>query len=566
MVWGQNPVATCNDGNHGHWIIECVKRGSKLVVIDPVYTWLASRACLWLQIRPGTDGALALGMLNVIINEELYDRQFVDKWTYGFEQLKKRVQEYPPSKVAEITWVPEEKIKEAARLFARSKPAALQWGVPVDMAPEGMTVATAISYLWVLTGNVDNPGGMAIVKNAFGVTPYPMSQEAVMEMYGDAMPKEQLAKKVGSDRFPVTREFHWRAHADSVVDQMISSKPYPLKGAWIAATNFLSGASDPKLWYKAFNQTEFNVVVDLFMTPTAAALADVVLPAATFLEREGIRAWWTPLCSQEKTIEVGECKSDAEICFEMARKVNKDFKWRDMEQLQRYYLRDSGVTLEELRNKSWVVPPEDHPTSPYYRHERGLLRPDGKPGFNTPTGKVELYSTHFERWGYDPLPYYVEPTLSPVSSPELYEKYPLILTTGSRTISFFHSEHRQIESLRRMDPYPLLEINAETAQKLGIEDGDWIWVENHLGKCKFKAKYRLGIHPSVVSAQHSWWFPEKGPDELFGVYDSNVNLLIPSNIYSKTGFGGSQMKSIICKVYKAESGIEGILGEAKYNE
>lgn len=558
VVWGQNPVSTCNDGNHGHWIIHCAEMGSKLLVIDPAYTWLASRAKLWLQLRPGTDGALALGMLNVIINEELYDKEFVEKWTYGFDKLKERVQEYPVEKCAEITRVPADKIREAARMIANSKPCALQWGVPVDMAPEGLTVATAISYLWVLTGNVDNPGGMAIIKNAFGVNPYPMSQEAVMSMYGDAMPQSQIDKKIGSDVYPITKEFHWRAHADLLVDAMYTGKPYPVKGAWIAGTNFVSGACNPKYWTEAFNKNEFNVVVDLFKTPTVMALADVVLPAATFPEREGVRAWWSPLCAQVKAVSVGECKSDAEICFELAKRFNKNFKWNTMEDLLRFYLKDSGFTLEELRERSWITPPKGHPTAPYYRYERGLLRPDGKPGFNTPTGKIELYSTHFERWGYDPLPSYTEPLYSPVSTPELAKEYPLILCTGNRVPNFFHSEHRQIRSLRNIEPVPKCEMNPEKAKELGIKDGDWVWVENQLGRVKFQAKTRFGMMKDVVMCQHSWWFPEKGPETWYGAFDSNINLLIPNDVYSKTGYGGSHMKSLLCKVYKAESGIEGI--------
>ena len=561
MVWGQNPVATCNDGNHGHWIIHCLKRGSQVITIDPSYSWLASRSKLWLQLRPGTDGALALGMLNVIINEELYDRAFVEKWTYGFDKLRERVQEYPPHKVAEITWVPEQKIIDAARLYATSKPAALQWGVPVDMAPEGLTVATAVSYLWVITGNVDNPGGMAVLRNAFGVTPYPMSQESIRAMYGYMMPASQYAKKIGSERFPATKEFHWRAHADTVVDQMLSGKPYPLKGSWVAGTNPVMGASDPKKWLKAFGSMEFNVVVDLFMTPTAMAWADVVLPAATFPEREGIRAWWTPLSFQEKAVTVDECKSDAEIAFDLGRRFNPDFRYESMEELLRFYLEASGITLEELKEKKWILPPEGNPTAPYYRHERGLLRPDGRPGFNTPTGKVELYSTTYERWGYDPLPSYTEPAFSPYSRPDLARDYPLILTTGARTIAFFHSEHRQVDSMRRLEPVPRVKLHPDTAHGLGIGDGDWVWIESPHGRCKMKARLTRTLHPKVVEAPHSWWLPEKGPESWYGAWDANINLLVPSDLYSKTGFGGSQMKSLLCKIYRAESGIEGIREE-----
>lgn len=561
MVWGQNPVATCNDGSHGHWIIHCMKRGSELIVIDPVYTWLASRAKLWLQIRPGTDGALALGMLNVIISEGLYNREFVEKWTYGFDELKERVGEYPVERVAEITWVQQEKIVQAARMYASSKPAALQWGVPIDFAPEGLTVATAISYLWAITGNVDNPGGMVILRNAFGITPYPMSQESIRAMYGYMMPEAQYAKKIGSDRFPITRDFHWRAHADSVVDQMLSGKPYPLKSRWTAGTNPLIGASDPKRWLEAFSAMEFNVVVDVFMTPSAQAWADVVLPAATFPEREGIRAWWTPLCYQEKAATVGECKSDAEIAFELGRRFNANFRYESMEDLYRSYLKGSGITLEESKEKRWMLPPEGSRSAPYFRHEKGLLRPDGKPGFNTPTGKVELCSTVYAKWGYDPLPSYTEPTFSPLSRPDLAKDYPLVLSTGARTVAFFHSEHRQIDSMRRIEPVPRLRIHPNTAKPLNIGDGDWVWVESPHGRCRMKARLTTTLDPRVVEAPHSWWFPEKGPETWYGAWDANVNLLIPSGLYSKSGFGGSQMKSLLCRVYRAESGIEGLREE-----
>ncbi|MDP6087823.1 MAG: molybdopterin-dependent oxidoreductase [Nitrospinota bacterium] len=551
MVWGQSPVATCNDGNHGHWIIHCLKRGSKLIVIDPHYTWLASRAAIWLPIRPGADGALALGMLNVIINERLYDEKFVDNWTVGFEELKARVQEYPLERVAEITWVRKELIAEAARLYAKSKSAALQWGVPVDMAAEGFHVALAINHLWCVTGNVENPGGMVVARPAFGVTSYPMTQEAVEAMYGGMMPPEQRAKRIGVDKFPMVKNLHWRAQPDAVIDQIFSGDPYPLKASFIAGTNFVVGAQDPRRWREAFESLDFNVVVDLFMTPTAMALADVVLPAASFPERDGVRAWWSPLTAQGPAIRVAECRSDAEICFALSKRLNDDFRFESLDDLYRFYLKPSGIPLEEVRERSWIMPPAADPSMPYERHERGLLRGDGKPGFATPSGKIELYSSLMERWGYDPLPSYTEPHISPVSRPDLAKDYPLILNTGSRTIAFFHSEHRMISSLRKMNPDPLVEINPETAKEQGIEDGDWVWLENHVGRCKMRAKYSL-VHPRVVMAQHSWWYPEKIGEPDFGAYDSNVNVLIPGGMHSKTGFGGAQVKSLLCRVRKVE--------------
>jgi anaerobic selenocysteine-containing dehydrogenase len=558
MIWGQNPANTCNDGFMATWVIDCMKRGTKSIVIDPIYTWVASKADIWLQIRPGTDGALALGLLNVIINEGLYDKAFVEKWTHGFDKLSERVQEYPPDKVSQITWIPEEKIIEAARLFAASHPASIQWGVPVDLAPEGAQVANSVIHLWAITGNIEIPGGMAIARMAYDVPPYPMSQEAIAEYYGDVMPPEQMAKRIGIEEYPVAKEFHWRAQADMVLEAMLTDKPYPLKGAWIAGNNMLVSAANPRKYQEALDRLDFIVTSDVFMNPTIVALADVVLPAGSMAERDGIRAWWTPLNAMQKSIDVPDCKPDEEVCLELARRFNPNLKWHNLRELYDDFLKPSGMNYDELKEKGWVFPPAGHPTQPYRRHEKGLLRKDGKPGFNTPTGKVELYSTHLERMGYDPLPSYQEPHMSPYSTPELAKEYPLILSTGRRSVLYFHAEHRNIKPLRELEPHPVVEIHPDTAQSLGINDGDWVWLENPHGRCKRKARYFHGIHPKVVQSPHGWWLPEKKAEELFGLWEVNINTLIPDGTQAKCGFGGGQYKSIMCKVYKADEGIEGI--------
>ncbi|HJN85757.1 MAG: molybdopterin-dependent oxidoreductase [Dehalococcoidia bacterium] len=560
VCWGYNPPATCTDGFYGNWIVDCMKRGTKVIVIDPYYTWTASRAEHWLQIRPGTDGALALGFLHVIIEEGLYDKEFVERWCSGFDKLRQRALEYPPSRVSEITWVPEEQIKAAARLFAAAKPASIQWGVPIDMCPEGFGVAMGVIDLWAITGNIEVPGGMAFAKPAFGVWPYPMDQESVRGFTGNVMdPEVFFEKRVGTKEYPITRNFHWRAHSDVLIDQIFSAEPYPIKAAWIAGNNFLVDGANPKRLLEAFNRLDLIVVVDLFMTPTAAALADFVLPAATFAEKEGVRAWWAPLNAINKAISVAECKPDSEICFELARRFNPSLPWKSMRDFWESLLKPAGVTFEELSREQFMWPDKADKSLPYHRYTKGELRADGNPGFNTPSGKVELYSSLMEQWGHDPLPVFVEPAMSPYSAPELAEEYPLILTTGGRTIAFFHSEHRQIRSLRQIHPYPEVMVHPGTAGPLGIQDGDWVWVENHLGRCKRKVSVTNLIHPRVVAASHGWWFPEKGADEWFGVWDANLNLLIPHNTQSSHGFGGGQYKALLCKLYKADGGIPGII-------
>ena len=204
-----------------------------------------------------------------------------------------------------------------------------------------------------------------------------------------------------------------------------------------------------------------------------------------------------------------------------------------------------GITWEQLRDMGWVYEELE-----YRKYEKGKMRKDGKNGFNTPTGKVELYSTEFEKVGLDPLPYYEEPPESPVSTPELAKDYPLVLTTGARFIGFFHSEHRQVKTIRQFNPNPIVEIHPDTAKKYGVKDGDWVYIENQHGRCKQVARLTPNIHPDVVNAQHGWWFPEETGSEpnLFGAWESNVNLLLPSGWTGKSGLG-YPFKSMICRVY-----------------
>ena len=256
IVWGQNPTNGCPDAFLGHWIVDCMQRGTQIISVDPRNTWTTSRSRYHLQLRPGTGAALALGMLNVIINEGLYDKEFVEKWTSGFEDLKKRVQEYPPDRVAEITDVPARLIAEAARLYATNKPSAVHWGVPVDMEPDGTHVAFAINCLWCITGNIDIPGGQVIARSAFGVTAYPWTTESLMELYGEDLVKRLNEKRIGADKFPMVKNFRGWAQPDMTIEQMGSGQPYPIKGAWIQTSNVLGGqAARAELHYQNMKKT-----------------------------------------------------------------------------------------------------------------------------------------------------------------------------------------------------------------------------------------------------------------------------------------------------------------------
>jgi len=472
-------------------------------------------------------------------------------WTVFCEQ----VDQYPVERVSDITWVPQEDIFEAARFYAESKPASIQWGVPVDMTPAITPTAQAIANLWCITGNLDIPGGNVISRYAFDAVAYALpGAKGIIKLES----KEADKKRIGVDRYGPLKKFIWRAQTDMVLEQIFTEDPYPIKGMWIQACNPVAGIGlDPKRWVEALKKLDFVVAVDLFMTPTTQ-LADVVLPAASFLEKDGVRSWWVPLQSINKAISVSECKPDVEINFELAKRFDPNFRWNTIHDLFDEIIKPSGMAFKELQEKGWAFPPEGHPSAPYHRFEKGLLRPDGNPGFQTPSGRVELYSSLREEWGLEPIAHYEEPPFTPISQPALYEKYPLILSTGRRSPAYFHSEHRNIPWLREIEPDPLIEIHPDTAKSLDIGNEEWVWVENWLGRCRFKARVTLAVPPWMVMASHGWWFPEKPGEEpsLFGVWESNVNQLIPMGFNGKDGLG-APVKHSLCKVYKFTGREEG---------
>lgn len=543
VVWGKEPLKSNGDGFWGHSIVDMMKRGSKLIVVDPRLNWLSSRAEIWLQIRPGTDCALAMAMLNVIIKEDLYDHDFVEKWTFGFEDLVERVADSTPEWAAEICWIDAEDIYRAARAYANAKAASISWGVAVDQVTNSLQICHAILALMAITGNIDVPGG-----NTLG-DPW---------HFGDlgAYPGEELmARQIGMDKYPAICRVLMFAHPDQTLECLETDEPYPIRMVWIQSTNPMANTTCvPERWEAGFARMDFVAASDVFMTPTIMASADLFLPIATMGESLGhVAAHYGGSGSYAGALvpafQCGEAKSDMDIALTVGKRLHPE-RWGEFEDMEDYYnkvtLTEMGITYDEFAEKGlWQKDFQ------YRKYEKGILR-GGEPGFQTPTGRIELYSTMFQAWGEDPLPYYFEPMMSPYSTPELAEKYPFVLTTGARTWSYFHSEGRQIPSLREIEPEPRCEINTEDAEALGIKDGDWVVLMNHVGKCKQKAIVTDGIKKGVIHAQHGWWFPEKkaeGPG-FYDTYESNVNRLMPHAAHGKLGFG-SPFKCLICGVRKA---------------
>lgn len=550
MLWGKDPLFSNPDGFFGHALIDLMKRGSKFITVDPRLTWVGARAEYHLQLRPGTDSALGLGLLNVIISEDLYDHEFVEKWCYGFKELAERAAEYPLERVEQITWVPKETIAAAARAFATNSPSSIMWGLAIDTATNGVQAGHTVLALAAITGNLDIPGGitLAVPASFMGKWRYECAQQLAPGM---------LEKQITDPKYVGFQAAHLIAHPDCILDTLESGEPYPLKMAWFYASNLIANtaASQPKRWFNALRKLDFNVVQDVFMTPTAMGLCDLFLPVSTFAEHDGVvlphfGRNTHMVAAMNKIVSVGDCKSDLEIDLLVGKRLNpKAWPWDNAsdfftEQIQPQL----GITFPELQEMGVCQQQFE-----YRKYEKGLLRRDGEPGFNTPTGLIELKSSLYKQWGEDPLPYFEEPVYSPFSRADEADEFPLIMTAGGRKTTSFHSEHRQIASLRAITPDARVQIHPETAAKYGIEDGDWVLLENQLGHAVEKAELTPIVDPRVIHASHGWWYPEQDGEEptLYGVWKSSINSMIPHRAIGKLGFG-APYKCVMCKISKVD--------------
>lgn len=524
---------------------EAIANGAKLIVADPRRTECAEKADIWLQIRPGSDGALALGMLNVIVNEKLYDEQFVAEWCVGFEQLKQRVQEYSVEKVEAITWVPAEDIRKAAQLFAETKPACLRANIGALQHNNSFQAGRAFAILASITGNIDVSGGCLLVRRRLGgITP----GRAIAEKY--RLPRHIEEKQLGAKQFPLwagpDSVMQGAAHIPTVLRAIITSDPYPVKAMFNVGRNPVLTFPDTRNVLEALKSLELLVVCTYTMSPTVE-LADVVLPRAHPFEinrliTNGYGQW---LSAVERAVEPPEeCWDDVKTLFELTKKMKQKgyidegfVPWRDVQECIDDMLKDTGTTFEGLEKEGVVTVP-----LMYRKYEES--------GFRTPSGKVELYSSLLGRYGYDPLPFYQEPPNSEISAPRLADKYPLMLIT-SRQLAHNLSRFPENPWVRNLTPYPQLEIHPEAARERGIAEGDLVWIETPKGRCKHKAKVTERIHPKVVNGSFGWWFPEK-PSPEHGCLEANINAVMSYEPPYDPVVGINSVQGVLCEVCRAE--------------
>jgi len=523
MLWASNPLSTNEEGQICSLLLKRIKDGTELIVIDPRKTELAERAKFWLQLRPGTDHALALAFLNVIIEEGLFDKDFVDQWTHGLEALSAHVKSYSPEKTADITWVPASTVREAARFYAMSHPASIQWGNPLEQTIHAYDAARALLCLMTVCGNLDVAGGNI--------------QAADPDILG-------LGAFVRSDLLPSKPKEMVHAHYRTIPKLMtvppayfrkavLDETPYPIRGAYFQGTNPLLAYADSRMTFDALMKLDFIAVSDIFMTPTAA-LADFVLPAATSFEFDDIGQYGLGhgyLLARPKVVDPPEdCWPDLKIVNELGRTLTPGEHWHeDWKALLEAVLNPTGLSYSQFAERGVLKGPE--------RFRKYLSG-----GFKTPTGKVELYLSQAEKFGLSPLPQFT-------GFPEEEDPdYPLVLTS-CKSRFYLHSSYRWLESLRKHRPDPKTEIHPETAAIYGIRDGNEIVIETKAGSITQVAHVTDRIHPRVVNAAYGWWFAEAGVESLYGWEKSNFNILTTTERLGKA-FGTPNLKGIGCRIRK----------------
>lgn len=522
IVWGKNDGNTALGAAEG--IQYAKEHGATLIVVDPVETSLARKADLWLQIKPGSDGLLAMAMINEIIRENLFDAEFVEQHTLGFEELRMVAARYAAEAVAESIWLTAEQIKQVAHLYATTKPAAIVDGNGLDMHREVFDTTRAIAMLRALTANLDKPGG--------DVLPQPIPVRNIQL-------KERLSDSLLSitHKFPFFNTFSetWGNQVQGcVVDAILDEVPYPLKMVVVQSGNPLVTMADSTRTREAFTKVETLVVIDMFMTETAK-LADVILPAATCFEktqlnRVSIRN--NPMFLQNAVISpVGDAWPDWKIVFELGRRLGyaAEFPWQTAEEAINYQLEPAGVTVEQLRQNGKGLRIEEQRYEKYREQS-----------FNTPSGKVEFFSSRLAKAGFAGVPFQQGMGEDPISFAEQSVEYPILGISGSRDSRFTNSQFHTISALLRNGVGCVVDIHFDDAERQGITEGDPLRIETPKGAIEMAARISTKIRPGTIRL--AWGWGDCNPRH-------NLNALTEDAKRSKLT-GTSTSRSFMCRVNK----------------
>ena len=528
VYWSHNPSAT--KGLNLAGINRKIESGVKVIVVDPRVTDIAQRADVFLQIRPGTDGALALAFGHVIVEEGLYDKEFVQNWSIGFEEYKALVTDMTPEKAAEICCVSAADIRAAARMYAQAKPACIHFSAaPVVHHTNGVQNYRAVFCLIALTGNIDIAGGNRMNPPSLAHMPggFPTREREFTGVQRLA----DMPERIGSRRFPVWARLCNEAQACDVPRQIRTGDPYPLKAFFALGLNHRM-FPDSQGFIDELCKLDFFVDADLFLTDSAKC-ADIVLPVCSSVERREIRCWPMGYAqfTQPAIEPIGQSRSDVDILVDLSARLGLDDE-----------LLEAGIEA----CVEWMLEPSNLTVAELNKHPEGMWVPGARPpaerkylngGFRTPSGKVEFVSgvlAEVEGEGFEAVPSYREPAMSPISRPDLAKEYPLVLNMGARLPMYQHSRTFRLPWMRSLSFDPHADINPVDAKAAGIEDGSWMKIVTPHGEATVRAHLTLMVRVGDVHLYHDW--PQ-----------ANANDLIDGDYLDPiSGFPG--YRSSLCKI------------------
>ncbi len=496
LLWGKNPAET--NVQQMRAIDRAVAAGARLVTVDPRRTLSSERADLLLQPRPGTDGALALGVAHLLIKENRTDQKFIDAYVLGFRRFEKLAAEYTPDKVESITGVPEQYIRRLAQMIHEKKPVSFCPGFGMQRYTNSGQAMRAILALAAITGNIGISGGGWHYANL---------QSSIFDDVLDPIAFFPPEKPDGIARVSVSTA--------RLGQDMVAAANPTLKMAWIERGNPVTQNPESHTVLKAFRNLEFRVVVEQFLTDTARE-ADIVLPAKSMFEQSDIiGAYWHPYIQlKQKVIQPpGEVKPETEIYYLLAQRLGFT-----SESIKGKIPGPTDGEIEDFLEKKL----EPFPELSVEKLKQGPILAPGTQEvafsdfvFPTPSGKIELYSGEAaSRWGLDPLPVFNEPVESAAGSSVETQKYPLYLMTPN-TKNRTHSQFNNLKLIRRMSPKPVLAISPQDAEKRNIREGNRVRVFNDRGFLQLEVSIDFGIKQGCVCLPNGWWISEGG----------NVNFL-----------------------------------------
>ena len=540
LMVGANPHAA----NPVQWarIKEAKARGAKIVVLDPMRSEAAKIADLWLRPHPGTDAAIAMAMMHVLIAENRHDQVFIAQWTRGFEELAERVQAWTPERAATVSGVPAALILAAARAYADG-PCAFVSGHGIDAVTNGVQTFRAFHCLVAISGNLDRAGGNRRAKRPVGFRNY-------LDVIHDPafqLPPDIAAKTLGAERFPLwagPKGWQTACHNPTVIEAILTGKPYPVRAMYVSGVNIVVTYPNSQRTIEALRSLDFLAVAAHSMNPTAA-LADIVLPKTTTLEEEDISinahgpcVTWTAALAKR----VGEARPDVEIAAGLLGRMvergaadPKLMPWRTQRELNGFLVKDTDLDLETIAMDGYAT----------FEYAEGDF---ARQVFKTPSGKVELWSQRMMEAGLDPLPDYVPTGACGENDPA----YPFTLQTGLREKTYHHSRFREQAWARKVSPDPLLKLHPDTALILGLSDGDWVKVETPRGEgaCRLKASVTQATAPGVVVTGMGWWLPEAAGPE-FGALDVNINSALSYAGPYDPASGSADTRGVPCRITRA---------------